>query len=180
MKTSLCHLCVESYMQLFDFYGNCNNFFYHDWNTCLHWKSFTPEASSLYVKIDLESKDEHSPEQAIPSKILVIWIYFTIQIICNYAYQSDHGNKTNNFKANAKSRLTTEEHLRDILQKGSLINQYLENCCSHFLCYNFFLPSSDSANGPTSGARQIQECDLNCHDMVLRSWWWPNPMVTLY
>jgi hypothetical protein len=137
-------------------YGNCN-IFYRDWNICLHWKSFTLGKSLRYVNFDLESKDEHSPKQAILEEVLVTLIYFMIASICDNAYNYDYANEANNLKANAKSRFTTEEHLRDILQKGSLNNKYLEICCSHFLCSNYFLPSSDYVNGPNFRARQVRE-----------------------
>jgi hypothetical protein len=77
---------VAFYLQLFVYLWELQHFFHHDQNTCLHWKSFTLEKHLRHVTIDLESKDEHSSEYTIPKEVLVTWIHFMIQIICNYAY----------------------------------------------------------------------------------------------
>ena len=73
-----------------------------------------------YVNCDLESKAGHFSEQTILVEDLVTWIYFMIELICNNVSKYDYVNKINNLEANAESRFTTEEHLRDFLQKGSL------------------------------------------------------------
>ena len=104
------------------------------------------------VNFDMESKAGHFPKQSIPMEVLVTWIYFMIELICNNVYKYNYANEINNLEANAGSRFTTEDHLPDFVQKGSLSNQYLENVCSHFVCLYYSLPSSDFSDGPNSGA----------------------------
>ena len=85
---------VASNLQLVDYLWE--NFLYHDLNINLHQSFFTPGTISTW-----NSRRDILPEQAIPREVLVIWINFKIRQIIS--------------EANVESRLTTEEHLRDIL-----------------------------------------------------------------
>ena len=102
-------------------------------------------------------------------EVLVTWIYFMIELICNNVYKYNYANEINNLEANAGSRFTTEDHLRDFLQKGSISHQYLENCCSHFVCSYYPLPSSDFADGPNSGARPVRGLRTDSASIYLRT-----------
>ena len=67
------------------------------------------------VNFDMESKAGHFPQQTIRVEVLVTWIYFMIELICNNAYKYDYANETNNLESNTGTRFKSEEYLRDFL-----------------------------------------------------------------
>ena len=67
------------------------------------------------VNLDMESKAGHFPKQTILMEVLVTWIYFMIELICNNDYKYDYANETNNLETNTGTRFKSEEYLRDFL-----------------------------------------------------------------